>query len=599
MRKLWVLAAVLVLAALAVPAVAQVTNVKSGWSSGNMYFYDKSGNAIFFIDGTNRVLNIPSGSGLTFAGLTATRVPFAGTAGALTDDADMTFATDTLYATKLNTGGAAGVADTILVSTAGLTFEGATGGADAFETVLYVDDPTADATFHLPALAASTYDLLSAAHATALTAGRVPVVSGAGILADDADFSFSTDTVLATKLLVGGVAGAANSIDVGTTAGRITWEGATGGADAFETTLGVTDPTADTAWSIPNLGGATYNVVGAAGALTSTRVPFADAQGGLADDSDLSFATDTLTATKLVASTSVVVGGVAEATNTLGLSGTQITFEGANVDDHETKLVATEPTADDLFSLPALTAGTYPLAFLGAGVTLTDTRIPYVMAQGALTDDSTFTYTSGTDTVTVDKLTVTTGPLTLPDGTIPRADLTEDALAIYPIPISDVRIETFQPLTYAEDAGSFYLDYTTNVLTLRGEITDNETETSVGTLQFRLPAEYVAAGDVTVRFRAELLVLGGAPTDNSSTFDLSCYEQASGAVGGDIVSTAAKNYAALSTFYNQDFSLTAASLVAGDLVNCTFTSAAIDSEAGGGSFIFVSDPPVFLADIKG
>lgn len=30
------------------------TNVKSGWSGGNLYFYDKSGNAIAYFDGTNK-----------------------------------------------------------------------------------------------------------------------------------------------------------------------------------------------------------------------------------------------------------------------------------------------------------------------------------------------------------------------------------------------------------------------------------------------------------------------------------------------------------------------------------------------------------------
>ncbi|MBI2627400.1 hypothetical protein HYW72_00530, partial [Candidatus Nomurabacteria bacterium] len=42
-----------------------------------------------------------SGGNITDSGLTATRVTFAGTAGLLSDDADLTFATDTLSATKL------------------------------------------------------------------------------------------------------------------------------------------------------------------------------------------------------------------------------------------------------------------------------------------------------------------------------------------------------------------------------------------------------------------------------------------------------------------------------------------------------------------
>jgi hypothetical protein len=41
------------------------TAVKTAWSGGNLYFYDKSGNVIFYIDGTNRSMVFASGSGLT------------------------------------------------------------------------------------------------------------------------------------------------------------------------------------------------------------------------------------------------------------------------------------------------------------------------------------------------------------------------------------------------------------------------------------------------------------------------------------------------------------------------------------------------------
>lgn len=39
-----------------------ITNVKSDWTSGNLYFYDKSGNVIFYIDGTNRAFNVAVGT---------------------------------------------------------------------------------------------------------------------------------------------------------------------------------------------------------------------------------------------------------------------------------------------------------------------------------------------------------------------------------------------------------------------------------------------------------------------------------------------------------------------------------------------------------
>lgn len=81
----------------------------------------------------------------------------------------------------------------------------------------------------------------------ALTSGRVTFAGASGILADDADFTFATDTATITKI-------------VGST-------------------------------SITN------------SSLTSGRIVFSGTAGIESDDSDLSFATDTLTATKIAATT--------------------------------------------------------------------------------------------------------------------------------------------------------------------------------------------------------------------------------------------------------------------------------------------------------
>ena len=85
----------------------------------------------------------PTVTGLTVSGLTSGRVVVAGASGVLGGDADLTFATDTLTATK--------------VSTTQLTDSG-------------------------------------------LTSGRVVVAGTAGILQDDADLTFSADTLTVTKL---------------------------------------------------------------------------------------------------------------------------------------------------------------------------------------------------------------------------------------------------------------------------------------------------------------------------------------------------------------------------------------------------------------
>lgn len=50
-------------------------------------------------------------------------------------------------------------------------------------------------------------------------------------------------------------------------------------------------------------------LVDVSGGLTSGRIPIATTNGRLTDDSDLTFSADTLTATKIVASTSIAVGG--------------------------------------------------------------------------------------------------------------------------------------------------------------------------------------------------------------------------------------------------------------------------------------------------
>lgn len=92
----------------------------------------------------------------------------------------------------------------------------------------------------------------------------------------------------------------------------IIFEGAT--ADDYETTLTVTDPTADRTITLPD---ATDTLVGRA-------------------------TTDTLTNKTL---TSPIASG-------LTLSDASIVFEGATADDHETTLTVTDPTADRTITLP-------------------------------------------------------------------------------------------------------------------------------------------------------------------------------------------------------------------------------------------------------
>lgn len=106
------------------------------------------------------------------AALTSGRIPIVTTGGLLTDDADLTFATDTLSATKVAM--------------------------------------------------------------SSLTSGRIPIVSTAGLLIDDADLTFATDTLTATKVV------GTTSVKVGTAAGYISSDGSPGATGEFTSADGYT-----------------------------------------------------------------------------------------------------------------------------------------------------------------------------------------------------------------------------------------------------------------------------------------------------------------------------------------------------------------------
>lgn len=182
--------------------------------------------------------------------------------------------------------------------------------------------------------------------------------------------------------------------------------------------------------------------------------------------------------------------------------------------------------------------------------------------------------------------------------TVARSVLTEDALQTYGIPAGTILSDVGEALTAAETIGTFDITVGTNLILVNGEVTDNETEVSVAYFQFVLPPEYVAAGDVTVRLPAALIKTGGA-INNGSTLDLEVYEQTNGAVGSDLCATVAVTFAALDTYYNKDFTVTATGLVAGDVLTVKITASVIDSEGGGGTLVLNLAPPKILLDVKG
>ena len=212
-------------------------------------------------------LSVASGSGLTYNSGTGEFGTSAIPNGQLANSAvtigstsvslgatQGTFTGLTSLASATLISGVADAANSIAIANGNITFEGST--ADANELILTAADATgSDVTLTLPF---ETGTLLSTASSIAnsnlanssVTIGSTSISLG-GTVTTFTGLSSLTSTTLVGTTIISGSADAANSITLGS--GNIVFEGS--GADAHETTLTVTNPSADRTITFPNSSG--------------------------------------------------------------------------------------------------------------------------------------------------------------------------------------------------------------------------------------------------------------------------------------------------------------------------------------------------------
>lgn len=167
--------------------------------------------------------------------------------------------------------------------------------------------------------------------------------------------------------------GATGTLAVNGTTASFVWEGAT--ADAYETTLSVTDPTADRGFVLPDAAGGTlmYSSLATNGIDVVNSIWGASnglvLEGATADAYETTVSPVDPTADQTVSIPNFAVAysllGSTLTTNTIDAANSiwgvsnGLMFEGATVDAHEIRITPADATADVVYLLPNAAAGSY------------------------------------------------------------------------------------------------------------------------------------------------------------------------------------------------------------------------------------------------
>lgn len=196
-----------------------------------------------------------------------------------------------------------------------------------------------------------------------------------------------------------------------------------------------------------------------------------------------------------------------------------------------------------------------------------------------------------------------TGDLTVNGSmpTISRSGLEQDSAKVYPIPLTRFRTHDAMQTNLPGTAAADDLGLTTGTLgtdspkLTTGDLKAAGATTRYARCQVALPPEYVDGETVTLRVSAGMET---TVADNTATLDAQVYKvDREGGVGSDLCGTAAQNINSL-TFGDQDFSITATGLSAGDLLDIRL-ALAVNDAASGTDVIGTIGQVELLCDIKG
>ena len=423
----------------------------------------------YFAD-INSTVNPAFGSSITFEGTTAN--DFETTLSITDPTADRTITLPNVTGTVITTGNLSDITD-IGVFTSTIRMEGSS--ADDFELTLSAGNPTADRTITFPD---ETGTVITSGNFGAITSLTSPSISSptiSGLIISDSS---------------------------------IVLEGTT--ANDFETTLTVTDPTADRTITFPDVTG-TVITTGNLSSINSLGVMSSIVFEGSTDDEfELTLAGGDPTADRTVSfpdAGGVVVVDTATQTLTnktltspqvsgLTLTDASIILEGSSPDNFETTITVIDPTADRTISIPDAT-GTVALTsditvtasstntFSNKSISLASNTVTGTAAEfNTALSDSNFVTTGDTGSVTSTMIA---------DGTIVDGDINASA-AIAQSKISGLTTDLAAKAPLA--APALTGDATAVNLTISGNLTVNGTTTNINSTNLVVEDKNIVLADV-------------------------------------------------------------------------------------------------------